>query len=38
MYALGLETHTEWDSHVIGEIFQAAPERRTTDNELQKLH
>ncbi len=39
MYALGLKTHTEWDSHVIGEIFQAAPERRTTDNEeLQKLH
>jgi hypothetical protein len=38
MYALGLETHTEWDSHVINEIFQAVPERRTTDNEPQKLH
>jgi arylsulfatase A-like enzyme len=37
MYALGLETHTEWDSHVINEIFQAVPERRTTDNELQKI-
>lgn len=38
MYALGLETHTEWDSHAIDEIFQAVPERRTTENELQKLH
>jgi len=36
MYALGLETHTEWDSHTIDDIFQAVPERRTTDNELQK--
>lgn len=35
MYALGLETHTEWDSHAIGDIFQAVPERRTTDNEPQ---
>lgn len=35
MYALGLETHTEWDSHAIGDIFQAVPERRTTGNELQ---
>jgi hypothetical protein len=38
MYALGLETHTEWDSRVIDEIFQAVPERRTTDNEPQKIH
>jgi arylsulfatase A-like enzyme len=38
MYALGLETYTEWDSQVIGEIFQSLPERRTTENELQKLH
>ncbi|MEJ2229592.1 MAG: alkaline phosphatase [Nitrospirales bacterium] len=37
MYALGLETHTEWDSHVINEIFQAVPERRTTENEPQKI-
>jgi len=37
MYALGLETHTEWDSHAIDEIFQAVPERRTTENELQKI-
>jgi hypothetical protein len=37
MYALGLETHTEWDSHPINEIFQAVPERRTTENELQKI-
>lgn len=37
LYALGLETHTEWDSHVIDEIFQAVPEQRTTDNELQKV-
>ena len=36
MYALGLETHTEWDSHPIGDIFQTVPERRTTDNEPQK--
>jgi hypothetical protein len=33
MYALGLETHTEWDSNVIDEIFQQVPERRTTGNE-----
>ncbi len=37
MYALGLETHTEWDSHAINEIFQTVPERRTTDNEPQKI-
>ncbi|MCA9498245.1 MAG: alkaline phosphatase [Nitrospirales bacterium] len=36
MYALGLETYTEWDSHAIGDIFQTVPERRTTDNEPQK--
>ncbi|HBP86235.1 MAG TPA: hypothetical protein DD706_00895 [Nitrospiraceae bacterium] len=38
MYALGLETYTEWDSRVIEEIFQAVPKRRTTDNEQQKTH
>ncbi len=38
MYALGLETHTEWDSHAVKEIFQAIPERRTTDNELKKIY
>jgi arylsulfatase A-like enzyme len=37
MYALGLETHTEWDSHAINEIFQTVPERRTTDNDPQKM-
>lgn len=31
--ALGLETHTEWDSHAIEEIFQNQPTRRTTNNE-----
>ncbi len=35
MYALGLETHTEWDSHAVEEIFEAIPERRSTNNELQ---
>ncbi len=38
MYALGLETHTEWDSTAIEEIFTTKPERRTTDNELQKIY
>ena len=38
MYALGLETHTEWDSHPLTEIFQAVPERRTTENELEKIY
>ena len=38
MYALGLETHTEWDSHAVEEIFQAIPERRTTNNELKEIH
>ena len=38
MYALGLETHTEWDSHPLKEIFQAVPERRTTENELEKIY
>ncbi len=33
LHALGLETHTEWDSHAIEEIFQKKPARRTTDNE-----
>lgn len=33
MEALGLETHTEWESRAINEIFQMIPERRTTGNE-----
>ena len=33
LYALGLETYTEWDSHAIDEIFQFVPTRRTTGNE-----
>lgn len=38
MYGLGLETHTEWDSQPIKEIFQHVPERRTTENELEKIY
>ena len=34
LYALGLKTHTEWESHAVDEIFQVVPERRTTENEL----
>jgi len=33
LYALGLHTYTEWDSHAIKEIFQTEPEHRTTENE-----
>ena len=33
MEALGLETHTEWDSRALHDIFQTTPERRTTGNE-----
>ena len=33
LYALGLETYTEWDSHVIEEIFKTKPTRRTTGND-----
>ena len=33
MEALGLETHTEWDSQALTDIFQTTPERRTTGNE-----
>ena len=33
LYALGLETYTEWDSHAINEIFLSVPERRTTEND-----
>jgi len=33
LYALGLHTYTEWDSHAIKEIFQTEPEPRTTENE-----
>ena len=35
--ALGLETHTEWDSRALTEIFQKRPERRTTGNETFEL-
>ena len=38
MYALGLETHVEWESQPIIEIFQTIPERRTTENELEKIY
>ena len=38
MYALGLETHTEWESQAITDIFQATPERQTTENELEKFY
>ena len=37
MEALGLETHTEWDSQAL-DIFQKKPERRTTGNELLAAH
>jgi len=33
MEALGLETHTEWQSKPLNEIFVAIPERKTTGNE-----
>ncbi len=38
MYALGLETHTEWESQAMKEIFQTTPTRRTTENELEKIY
>lgn len=38
MYALGLETHTEWESQAITEIFQSTPKRQTTENELEKIY
>lgn len=38
MYALGLETHTEWQSQAMKDIFQTIPERRTTENELEKIY
>lgn len=38
MYGLGLETHTEWDSQPLKEIYQTVPERRTTENELEKIY
>lgn len=38
LYALGLHTHTEWDSQVIDGIFQEPPKPRTTDNEPQPTH
>ena len=34
LYALGLKTHTEWESHAIEEIFQSIPKHRDTGNEL----
>ena len=34
MDALGLETHTEWESHGLKEIFQVVPQRKTTGNEV----
>ena len=37
LYALGLHTHTEWDSHVIDDIFQTVPQQRTTNNEPQQV-
>ncbi len=33
MEALGLETHTEWQSQAVNEIFIATPKRKTTGNE-----
>ena len=33
MEALGLETHTEWQSKALKEIFVKVPERKTTGNE-----
>ncbi len=38
MYALGLETHVEWESQAMTEIFQTTPQRRTTENELGKIY
>lgn len=35
--ALGLETHTEWESRALTDIFQKRPERRTTGNETFEL-
>ncbi|GJL51898.1 alkaline phosphatase family protein [Candidatus Nitrospira salsa] len=38
LYALGLKTHTEWESHAVDEIFETIPEHRTTENELEGLY
>lgn len=35
--ALGLETHTEWESRALTDIFQKRPQRRTTGNETFEL-
>lgn len=35
--ALGLETHTEWESRALTDMFQKRPERRTTGNETFEL-
>ena len=34
LYALGLKTHTEWESQAIDEIFETTPEHRTTENDM----
>ena len=36
LYALGLKTHTEWESHAVEEIFETVPEHRTTENDMSK--
>ena len=33
LYALGLKTHTEWESHAVEEIFETVPKHRTTEND-----
>ncbi|GJL55510.1 MAG: hypothetical protein NPIRA02_26420 [Nitrospirales bacterium] len=38
LYALGLKTHTEWESHAIEDIFETIPEHRTTENDLEGLY
>ena len=37
LYALGLKTHTEWQSRAVDEIFEVIPEPRTTENELSAI-
>ncbi len=36
--ALGLDTHTEWDSRALTDVFRTQPERRTTGNERLASH
>ncbi|WP_447970154.1 alkaline phosphatase family protein [Nitrospira sp. M1] len=38
LYALGLKTHTEWESHAVEDIFETIPEHRTTENDLEGLY